>query len=145
MRPYAFAALICTELRMLKGRCACYLGAEEIHVSKPILPIETMDVAEVATLLRAGKLLLIDVREPAEFQAERIAGALLYPLSTFDAAAIPEDGVRKVVFHCGSGKRSFTAAEHRLAAGQRHAAHMGGGMAAWKAAGLPVVTPASPR
>ena len=80
-------------------------------MSKPQLPIETMDAAEVATLLRAGKLLLIDVREPAEFQAERIAGALLYPLSTFDAAALPEDGVRKVVFHCGSGKRSLTAAE----------------------------------
>jgi rhodanese-related sulfurtransferase len=114
-------------------------------VSKPILPVETMDVAEVATLLRAGKLLLIDVREPAEFQAERIAGALLYPLSTFDAAAIPEDGARKVVFHCGSGKRSLTAAENRVAAGQRHAAHMGGGMAAWKTAGLPVITPGSPR
>jgi len=110
-------------------------------VSKPQLSIETLSANEVATLLRAGKLLLIDVREPAEFQAERIAGALLYPLSTFDAAALPEDGVRKVVFHCGSGKRSLTAAELRLAAGQQHAAHMAGGIAAWKAAGLPVVTP----
>ena len=83
--------------------------------------------------------------EPAEFQAERISGALLYPLSTFDAEALPEDGDRKVVFHCGSGKRSLTAAEHRIAAGPRHAAHMGGGIAAWKAAGLPVVIPGSPR
>ena len=107
------------------------------------MPIETMDVAEIATLLRAGKLLLVDVREPAEFAAERIAGALLYPLSTFDAASLPDDGVRKVVFHCGSGKRSLTAAEQRLEAGQRHAAHMGGGIAAWKAAGLPVVAPSS--
>jgi rhodanese-related sulfurtransferase len=44
------------------------------------------------------------------------------------------------VFHCGSGKRSLTAAERRLAAGQPHAAHMGGGLAAWKAAGLPVIS-----
>jgi len=114
-------------------------------VSKLHLPIDTIDAAEVATLLSAGKLLLIDVREPAEYQAERIAGALLYPLSTFDAAALPEDGVRQVVFHCGSGKRSLTACKQRLAAGQYHAAHMGGGIAAWKAAGLPVVTPGSPR
>ncbi len=113
-------------------------------MSRPQLSIETMDVVEVATLLMAGKLLLIDVREPAEFQAERIAGALLYPLSTFDAAALPEDGARKIVFHCGSGKRSLTAAEHRLAAGQLHSAHMGGGIAAWKAAGLPVVTLIAP-
>jgi rhodanese-related sulfurtransferase len=130
---------------MLKGRCACYLEAEERSCEQAKIAHRNDGLAEVATLLRAGKLLLIDVREPAEFQAERIAGALLYPLSTFDAAALPEDGVHKVVFHCGSGKRSLTAAEHRPAAGQRHAAHMGGRIAAWKAAGLPVVTPGSLR
>jgi rhodanese-related sulfurtransferase len=101
--------------------------------------IETLEVAEVARLLSAGKLLLIDVREPAEYAAERIHGALLYPLSTFDAAALPADGARRLVFHCGSGKRSLTAAEKRLAAGHSHAAHLGGGLAAWKAAGLPVI------
>ncbi len=101
--------------------------------------IETIAPADVARLLTAGKLLLIDVREPAEYAAERIHGALLYPLSTFDAAALPTDGSRRVVFHCGSGKRSLAAAEKRLAAGQGDAAHMGGGLAAWKAAGLPVI------
>ncbi|HMD72522.1 MAG TPA: rhodanese-like domain-containing protein [Steroidobacteraceae bacterium] len=101
--------------------------------------IETLEPAEVARLMQAGKLLLVDVREPSEFGAERIAGALLYPLSTFDAAALPDDGSRRLVFHCGSGKRSLTAAERRLAAGQAHAAHMGGGIAAWKSAGLPVI------
>ena len=34
----------------------------------------------------------------------------------------------------------LTAAERRLAAGQKHAMHMGGGSAAWKAAGLPVIS-----
>jgi len=101
--------------------------------------IETLEPAEVARLMQAGRLLLVDVREPSEFGAERIAGALLYPLSTFDAAALPDDGSRRLVFHCGSGKRSLTAAERRLAAGQAHAAHMGGGIAAWKSAGLPVI------
>jgi rhodanese-related sulfurtransferase len=102
-------------------------------------PIETLEPAEVVRLLKAGKILLIDVREPAEYASERIHGALLYPLSTFDAAALPTDGTRRVVFHCGSGKRSLAAAEKLLAAGQSHAAHMGGGIAAWKAAGLPVI------
>jgi len=87
-------------------------------VSKPQPCIETIDTAEVATLLNAGKLLLIDVREPEEYAKERIAGALLYPLSSFDADALPDDGERQVVFHCGSGKRSLTAAERRLAAGR---------------------------
>ena len=114
-------------------------------MKKPKSSIETLEATEVATLLNAGKLLLIDVREPTEYAAERIAGALLYPLSTFDATSLPDDGARRVVFHCGSGKRSLTAAEHRLAAGQDHAAHMGGGIAAWKAAGFPVITPGSSR
>jgi len=101
--------------------------------------IETLEPAEVARLMQAGRVLLVDVREPSEYAAERIAGALLYPLSTFDAAALPDDGSRRLVFHCGGGKRSLTAAERRLAAGQVHAAHMAGGIAAWKSAGLPVI------
>jgi rhodanese-related sulfurtransferase len=140
---YAFAALSACGYVYWDTAVPDRLQKRRDHVNNPILQIETMDVAEVATQLRAGKLLLIDVREPAEFASERIAQALLYPLSTFDASSLPDDGVRKVVFHCGSGKRSFTAAEHRLAAGQRHAAHMGGGIAAWKAAGLPVIAPVS--
>ena len=104
-------------------------------------PIETLEPKEVSRLLQAHSIMLVDVREPPEFAAERIAGALLYPLSTFDAGMLPDDGSRRIVFHCGSGKRSLTAAERRLGAGQKHAAHMGGGIAAWKAAGLPVISP----
>ncbi len=103
--------------------------------------IEVLEPAEVARLLEAGKLLLIDVREPPEYAAERIHGALLYPLSTFDATTLPPDGPRLLVFHCGTGKRSLTAAERRLTAGQQAASHMNGGLTAWKAAGLPVIAP----
>lgn len=102
---------------------------------------ETLDPAEVARQLEDGKVLLIDVREPAEYAAERIPGALLYPLSTFDASKLPPDEARRVVFHCAGGKRSLAAAEQRLVAGSPYATHMGGGIAAWKAAGLPVISP----
>lgn len=108
-------------------------------MTKHHTPIETMEPAAVAALMRSGKVLLIDVREPAEYAMQRIHGALLFPLSTFDAAALPDDGERRVIFHCGSGKRSLTAAEKRLAGGHPHAAHMRGGIAEWKAAGLPVI------
>jgi rhodanese-related sulfurtransferase len=93
---------------------------------------------EVKTLLDAGKILLIDVREPMEYAAERIPGALLYPLSTFDAGQLPPDGPRQVVFHCAAGGRSLTAARHRIALGQP-GAHMAGGISEWKTEGLPVV------
>jgi rhodanese-related sulfurtransferase len=109
-------------------------------MTQPQSSIETLAPKEVSRLLHAHSIMLVDVREPAEFASERIAGALLYPLSTFDAAMLPDDGTRRIVFHCGSGKRSLTAAEKRLGAGQKHVAHMGGGIAAWKAAGLPVIS-----
>lgn len=96
------------------------------------------DPTEISELLAAGKILLVDVREPMEYAAERIPGALLYPLSTFDASRLPPDGPRQVVFSCASGGRSMKAAQQRLALGQA-AAHMAGGISQWKAEGLPVV------
>ncbi len=102
--------------------------------------IETLDPKGIKGLLDSGKLLLVDVREPAEFAVERIHGALLYPLSTFDASTLPRDWTRQVVFYCGSGKRSLVAAEKRVAAGNEQAVHMGGGITAWKRAGLPVIS-----
>jgi len=101
--------------------------------------IETLEPAEVSRLLESGQALLIDVREPAEYAAERIKGALLYPLSTFDAAFLPTDGTRRVVLHCAGGRRSLAAAEKQVAAHHPRVAHMGGGIAAWKSAGLPVI------
>ena len=101
---------------------------------------------EVRDLLASGKVLLVDVREPVEFASERIHGAFLYPMSTFDATQLPTDGSRRVVFYCGSGKRSLNAARLRLATGQP-ASHMVGGIGAWKDAGLPLIRidPASGR
>jgi rhodanese-related sulfurtransferase len=89
---------------------------------------------EVASLLREGRIVLVDVREPAEFAAERIEGAVLHPLSSFDPAALPAG---EVVFSCGVGQRSLTAIQRAVAAGLPHAAHLAGGLRAWKQAGLP--------
>ncbi len=94
---------------------------------------------EVKADLDAHRILLVDVREPAEFAAERIHGALNFPLSTFDAAALPEAGDRLIVFQCGNGKRSGMAIERCQQAGHKLDAHLAGGITAWKAAGLPTV------
>ena len=96
--------------------------------------------AQVKAALADRQILLIDVREPAEFAAERIHGALNYPLSTFDPAALPPAGDKLVVLQCGSGKRSATAVGKCQAAGHAIDAHLAGGIMAWKAAGLPTVT-----
>ncbi len=93
---------------------------------------------QVHAWLAAGEILLVDVREANEYAFERIHGALLYPLSTFDPKALPRHGPR-IVLQCGSGKRSLMAAHKLQAAGHAHLTHLAGGIQAWKAAGLPVI------
>jgi len=100
----------------------------------------TMSPEEISGALSRGEIVLIDVREPMEYAAERIHGALLYPLSTFDPAQLPRDEKRPIVFQCGSGKRSATAFEAAAKAGVPLRAHMRGGIGAWKASGLPTVS-----
>jgi len=94
---------------------------------------------DIAAALDRGEIVLVDVREAAEFTAERIAGAVLRPLSRFDPTALPADG-RKLVLHCGVGRRSIAAAGQCAKAGVTIAGHMRGGLAAWKQAGLPTVS-----
>ena len=101
--------------------------------------LRELSATEVNQLMRHNTVVLVDVREPQEFAAERIPGALLFPLSGFNPAALPLAEACQVVFHCGSGKRSAMAVEKSLAAGVRHMSHMSGGLQAWKAAGLPTV------
>ena len=102
--------------------------------------VRELTAEETRELLKQGRILLVDVREPHEYQAERIHGALLFPLKTFDPSALPGDTDRELVFHCGTGKRSLDAARRCLAAGRPSAAHVAGGIKAWKEAGLPTVS-----
>jgi rhodanese-related sulfurtransferase len=100
---------------------------------------EVRDLApeDVARGMQAGEILLVDVREPAETAIERIPGAVLAPLSSFDPDDLPGPDGRALVFSCASGIRSVQASEIAQAAGLPHDAHLAGGIKAWKAAGLP--------
>ena len=98
--------------------------------------IEHLSVEEVKAGLEDGSILLVDVREPNELAVERIPGAVDFPLSTFDADALPDPGEKTLVFSCRSGQRSQRAAAAAQAAGHDLHRHMAGGLLAWKAAGF---------
>jgi len=95
--------------------------------------------AEVAEWMKAGDCVLIDVREPYEYGFERIPGALLLPLATFDPKALPAMDGKKVVLQCGTGRRSGMAAQRLLEAGAEVAYHVKGGITAWREAKLPLL------
>ncbi len=90
--------------------------------------------AALKQALERNEALLIDVREPGEYAREHIAGAQSLPVSAFDVAKLPRD--RKIVLCCHSGMRSTRALAQLQAAGFNEVAHLDGGMAAWKEAGL---------
>jgi rhodanese-related sulfurtransferase len=98
--------------------------------------VQDLSPEEVAERVKQGAV-LIDVREPAEFDAERIAGAQLFPLSTLDPNLLPKD--KPLIFQCGTGKRSSLALARAQQAGLPHDLHLAGGIQAWKAAGLSTV------
>ncbi len=101
--------------------------------------LQDMTPTEVRDALHRHRIVLIDVREPQEYVTERIHGALLLPLSSFDPHALPV-GERPVVLHCGSGKRSAMAVAKCIEAGVPVTAHMKGGIMAWKHAHHPTIT-----
>jgi rhodanese-related sulfurtransferase len=92
---------------------------------------------QVAALLRGGAIQLIDVRQPEEYGAGRIAGARLIELAQLSAKAKTIDPDRPVVFYCRSGSRSAMAAEAFIRAGFK-AHNLAGGLLEWQAAGLPI-------
>lgn len=114
------------------------LDPQVAHRPEPTL--QTICPRELARLLDCGRAVVIDVREPAEFHARHIPGAISLPLSVFDPASLPRDDERTAVLCCGTGKRSEIAAKALLAGGAHRAAHLGGGLAAWSAEGLCVAT-----
>ncbi len=113
------------------------------------MPSETPTVQpasprEIADWLEADEIVLVDVRETPEYEVEHIAGALLLPLSSFEADLFPTLPGKKLVLHCAVGKRSEAAGKMLLKEGHAQVIHMTGGMDAWKAAGLPTEVQLTP-
>jgi rhodanese-related sulfurtransferase len=75
----------------------------------------------------------VDVREPHEYAAGHIPGAINHPLSQFEPHHLPGD--KPVVLVCLSGARSAKALERALAAGRKDVRHYPPGTAGWKARG----------
>lgn len=92
----------------------------------------------LAELLGRGAAMVVDVREPGEFAAGHIPGAVNLPLSGFSPDAVPTMPGRTTVLSCAGGKRSAMALDRCAAASASVDTHLAGGFGAWSAAGLPV-------
>jgi rhodanese-related sulfurtransferase len=96
-----------------------------------------IDLETFAT--RHPEAFLIDVREPGEYVAGHVPGAVLIPLGRLDdrVEELPRDRTVHVI--CASGNRSLRATDALIGAGI-DAVSVAGGTSGWIHSGRPVVT-----
>jgi DMSO/TMAO reductase YedYZ molybdopterin-dependent catalytic subunit/rhodanese-related sulfurtransferase/glyoxylase-like metal-dependent hydrolase (beta-lactamase superfamily II) len=94
--------------------------------------------ARTASVLVDGGAVLLDVREPDEWNEGHAPQAVLMPMGEVQKRRdeLPDD--RRIVVVCRSGGRSAAVTDALIAKGY-DAVNLTGGMCAWNAAGLPVV------
>ena len=83
------------------------------------------------TLDRGEKVLLIDVREPWEFDLSRIEGAKLIPMGSIPANLQSLDSEEPVVCYCHHGMRSLDVVVWLRAQGVENARSLAGGIDRW--------------
>ena len=120
-------------------------------VARTKATIKECSVTEVSECLERDTL-LIDIREPAEFQRGHLPRAMLLPrgLLEFEIHGLVErlstnsnshPADHDIVLYCGTGGRSALAADALTKLGYRNVKSMAGGIVAWSEAGLPVRAP----
>jgi rhodanese-related sulfurtransferase len=102
------------------------------------MTIGNIDAPEANRLVKSGKAVLVDIREPAEHAREHIAGAALAPLSRFEDGCFASSAA-PVIFHCQSGNRTRTNEARLAGCGAREVLVLKDGLNGWKAAKLPTV------
>src|SRR5579864_7147950 len=80
---------------------------------------------------RGDKLKIIDVREPNEYQINRIAGSVLIPLGDVPTRYAELDPAEEIVVQCKMGGRSAKAADFLRSVGFRHVLNLKGGILDW--------------
>jgi rhodanese-related sulfurtransferase len=98
---------------------------------------EELSPRQLADLLSEGGVQLVDVREPYEHEAGRIADDVHIELDALPAEAGSLDRERPLVFYCRSGSRSALATQAFAASGF-DAHNLTGGLQAWVKEGLPI-------
>jgi len=106
--------------------------------------IEKVSPKDAAAEAAAGKAVLIDVREPVEWE-HHIAGAVQVPRGLLEFVADPAspkhraelDPAGRVIVYCRSGARAALACATLKMMGFENVANLEGGFGAWQEAGLP--------
>ena len=116
------------------------LGAQGAEDGYPNLsPSEAQEVVGK----RSGdpRFVLLDVRTPKEFQAERIEGAVMvdYQSPAFRDEMAKLDREKTYLVYCRTGNRTVGALKMMRELGFRNVLHLSSGITKWKEAGYPTI------
>jgi sulfur-carrier protein adenylyltransferase/sulfurtransferase len=110
-------------------------------------PVAVNNATEITSLElkkrldRGEKLTIIDVREPNEYQINRIEGSILIPLGDVPRRYAEFDPNQELIMQCKSGARSGRAADFLRSVGFKKVLNLKGGILDW----IDKVDPSQPK
>jgi rhodanese-related sulfurtransferase len=109
-------------------------------VQRRLSSVKDVNNVEATQLINRRNAVLLDVREPKEFEGGRLPSAIHIPLSQLAGrvSELAKFTARPIVAYCDTGRRSRMAAGALEKAGFKEIYTLQGGIAAWKKDGLPV-------
>ena len=115
-------------------------------ITEAVAQIDKVTPAAAAAEIAEGKVTILDVREPVEWE-HHIAGAVQVPRGLLEFVADPTsprhnpelDPTERVIVYCHSGARAALAVKTLLDMGYDNVANLEGGISAWTEAGLPTI------
>lgn len=115
-------------------------------VNEALKMIEEVEPGVAHGLVASGQYLVLDVREPNEYQKGHIHEAVNIPRGLLEGKADQEftghdpifaDHSRKIMCYCSGGKRGALAAQTLKEMGFNEVVNIKGGLSAWSDMGLP--------
>jgi hydroxyacylglutathione hydrolase len=131
------------DLKMIGlDRLAGYFGSKSVESwvngGRRLGEVEEITLDGLAAGLDSGKLSVIDVRDPNEWEGEHIPGAPNIPMGYLSERLAEVESDKPIVIHCESGARSTIAASVLQANGYRNVLNFTGSLKDWKDAGHPL-------
>jgi adenylyltransferase/sulfurtransferase len=120
-----------------------FCGVAPHQMAGTITPAsDALTAAELKAELDRGELVtIIDVREPQEFQINRLPGSVLIPLGDLPKRYVELDPNANIVMQCKSGVRSKRAQDFLVSKGFSRVRNLTGGVLAW----IDQVDPSQPK
>ncbi len=127
--PMLFLALL--------GILVVLIGNE---LRRVFLNVQEVSPLAATQLLNHQDAVLLDVREPREYQDGVLANSIRIPLGSLSeqASQLEKHRKRPIIIVCRSGSRSAQAVRMLKQMGYEAVYHLGGGLHAWRAANLPI-------